>query len=305
MDAGIITPPMRLPDLASLRCFEAAAVALNFRNAARAVALSPAAFSERIQQLEDQVGEALFQRNTRHVSLTVRGHELLPQAREAMAAAEACLGRHRDHRAPFELTVGTRFELGLSWLTRALAWLERVRPDRIIHLRFGDSEELIGQVRQGNLDCVVSSVRLGTPGVRYELLHQEDYALVASPALLARTPLRKARDATSHTLLDTLSDLPLFRYFLDGRRADERWTFKAVQYLGAIAAVKYRALEGAGVAVLPRYYAMPELKGRRLREPFPRARLLTDHVRLIWRAEHPREAEIRALAAELRHRPLA
>jgi LysR family glycine cleavage system transcriptional activator len=39
---------MPLPDLVSLRCFEAAAVALNFRNAARSVALSPAALSERI-----------------------------------------------------------------------------------------------------------------------------------------------------------------------------------------------------------------------------------------------------------------
>src|SRR5207249_955701 len=37
---------MRLPDLDSLRCFEAAAVALNFRRAARMVALSPAAFSD-------------------------------------------------------------------------------------------------------------------------------------------------------------------------------------------------------------------------------------------------------------------
>ena len=64
---------MRLPDLDSLRCFEAAAVALNFRRAARAVALPPAAFSDRIRQLEDQVGEPLFKRSTRQVALTVAG----------------------------------------------------------------------------------------------------------------------------------------------------------------------------------------------------------------------------------------
>src|SRR5688572_6226174 len=115
---------MRLPDLDSLRCFEAAAVTLNFRRAARAVALSPAAFSDRIRQLEDQVGEPLFQRNTRQVSLTVAGEKLLPQARRVIGEAQRCLERGDDSESPFELTIGTRFELGLSWLTGALGALE-------------------------------------------------------------------------------------------------------------------------------------------------------------------------------------
>ncbi|HXU82774.1 MAG TPA: LysR family transcriptional regulator, partial [Polyangia bacterium] len=147
---------MRLPDLDSLRCFEAAAIALNFRRAARAVALSPAAFSDRIRQLEDQVGEPLFRRNTRQVALTVAGEELLPQARRVIAEAQRCFDRPRDV-PPFELTIGTRFELGLFWLTTALAPLERERPDRILHLRFGDSDDLLGQIRAGSLDCAVSS----------------------------------------------------------------------------------------------------------------------------------------------------
>lgn len=296
---------MRLPDLDSLRCFEAAALALNFRRAARAVALSPPAFSDRIRQLEDQVGQPLFQRSTRQVSLTVAGEELLPQVRRVLAEAQRCLQRPGDAAFPFELTVGTRFELGLSWLTRALSWLERSRPDRILHLRFGDSAELLQEVREGHVDCLVSSVRLGTPGLRYELLHREDYALVASPALLTKTPLRAATDAVAHTLIDALADLPLFRYFLDGRPPGEAWTFGAVRYLGTIAAVRYRVLEGAGIAVLPRYFAAAELRSRQLREPFPKANLLHDHFRLIWRTGHPRELEIRALAAELRERPLS
>jgi DNA-binding transcriptional LysR family regulator len=296
---------MRLPDLDSLRCFEAAAIALNFRRAARAVALSPAAFSDRIRQLEDQVGEPLFQRNTRQVSLTVTGEELLPQARKVIAEAQRCLARSHDAPAPFELTIGTRFELGLSWLTCALSSLERSRPERTVHLRFGDSEELLTQIRLGNIDCVVSSVRLGSPGLRYELLHREEYVLVASPGLLARNPLRGAPDAATHTLIDCLPDLPLFRYFLDARPPGEAWSFGSIRYLGTIAAMKYRVLEGAGVAVLPRYFAAPELKVRLLREPLPKAKLLDDHFRLIWRSGHAREEELRTLAAELRARPLA
>jgi LysR family glycine cleavage system transcriptional activator len=293
-----------LPDLESLRCFEAAAVALNFRRAARAVALSPAAFSDRIRQLEDQLGVALFQRSTRQVSLTVAGEQLLPQARRTLLEAQRCLARPGQAAPAFELTLGTRFELGLSWLTTSLGALERARPDRLLHLRFGDSEEMIRLAREGSLDGVVSSVRLGTPGLRYELLHREHYALVASADLLARTPLRGPADCAAHTLLDCLPDLPLFRYFLDTRTAGESWSFAGLRYLGTIAAVKQRMLEGAGVAVLPRYFIAAELKSRRLREPLPRAELLSDHFRLIWRAGHPREEDLRALAHDLRQRPL-
>jgi LysR family transcriptional regulator, glycine cleavage system transcriptional activator len=280
-------------------------VALNFRRAARAVALSPAALSDRIRRLEEQVGEPLFQRTTRRVSLTVAGERMLPRVRDLLEQARRCLQSSDGDSPPFELTVGTRFELGLSWLTPALAGLRKERPERTVHLYFGDSDDLLNRIRHGVLDCAVSSVRLSMPGLRYELLHREDYALVASAALLRRHPLKRAADAQKHVLIDNLPDLPLFRYFLDARPPGESWNFAASEFLGAIAAVRYRVLEGAGVAVLPRYFVQQDLARGRLLEPMQRAPLQHDHFRLIWREAHQRDAEIRALAAELRARPLA
>ena len=295
---------MQLPDLDSLRCFEAAAVALNFRRAARAVALSPAAFGERIRRLEQLIGESLFHRTTRSVTLTVAGERLLPKVSQVLEDARRCLGSHKDTDAPYELTIGTRFELGLSWLTPALQPLSQVSPFRRLHLRFGDSEELLRRVLDGGIDCVISSVRLGNAGLHYELLHQEDYALVSSPELLAERPLRTSEDAANHTLLEVHPDLPLFRYFLDARPPGELWSFGGIERLGAIAAVRFRTLQGAGVAVLPRYFIEADLQAKRLKEPLGKIKLLHDHFRLIWRAGHRRENELRQLAAELRQRPL-
>jgi LysR family transcriptional regulator, glycine cleavage system transcriptional activator len=297
---------MQLPDLDSLRCFEAAAVALNFRRAARAVALSPAAFGERIRRLEQLIGEALFHRTTRSVTLTVAGERLLPRVKRVLEDARRCLGgAQQDANAPYELTIGTRFELGLSWLTPAIEPLSKAVPFRRVHLRFGDSEELVRKVLDGGIDCVISSVRLGNPGLHYELLHQEDYALVATPALLAARPLRTPEDAAQHTLLELHPDMPLFRYFIDARPPGELWSFAAIDHLGAIAAVRYRLLQGAGIAVMPRYFVAPDLQAKRLKEPLPKMKLQHDHFRLIWRAGHRREAELRLLANELRQRPLA
>src|SRR5262245_16854594 len=105
---------MPLPDLDSLRCFEAAAQHLHFRSAARSLHLSPTAFSERIRRLEESFDRQLFDRTTRRVALTAAGLKLLPQARRCLDEARRCTLIVADASAAlsFELVLGTRFELG-------------------------------------------------------------------------------------------------------------------------------------------------------------------------------------------------
>lgn len=205
-----------LPDLESLRCFEAGATHLNFRVASKAVGLSPAAFGDRVKRFEDQLDTPLFIRTTRRVSLTSAGHRLLPHARHVLVQAERChdIVREISSPAPYEITIGTRFELGLSWLTPALRPLQARCPERTLHLVFGDSGDLLERARKGLVDCVVTSVRLTVGGLSYESLHDEDYVFVGSSTLLRRKPLKHAADAAGHVLLDAAPDLPLFRHVL-------------------------------------------------------------------------------------------
>lgn len=294
-----------IPDLESLRCFEAAATQLNFRKAAQAVALSPPAFGERIRRLEEELETRLFERTTRKVALTDAGLRLLPQARSLLEAARGLWDAvHDERRAPFTLTLGTRFELGLSWITPALASLSADRPERTLDLVFGDSPELLARTETGAIDASVTSYRLATARFAYALLHEEEYVFVASPELLARRPLRRTADAGGHVLLDAHADLPLFRYLLEASPPEERWSFARVEHLGTTGAIRYRALEGAGVAVLPRYLVRGDLRDRRLRRLLPRRPLARDSFRLVWRTGHPLAHELEALAGELRARPL-
>lgn len=294
------------PDLECLRCFDAAATHLNFRAAARQVALSPAAFSSRIKRLEEELGAPLFIRTTRKVSLSAAGQALVPQARRAFAELALCRDVVKDGqtRAPFTLQVGTRFELGLSWLTPALGDLARARPERTLNLHFGDSPDLLGRIRDGRLDCAITSARLTSSWIRYALLHEERYAFVAAPRLTRHTPLRGPKDAAAHALIDLSADLPLFRYFVDARPPGEVWGFARKELLGTIAAVRLRVLEGAGLAVLPRYFVDRDLRQKRLVALLPRQEPGRDFFRLVWREGHPREQELSALADELRARPL-
>ena len=110
-----------LPNLESISCFLAAARTLNFRAAAKTGALTPAAFGKRIKQLEAQLGCRLFERSTRHVTLTPNGEAMLPEARALLHTANRCVhaGRGSADRTDC-LSIGTRYELGLSWLVPML-----------------------------------------------------------------------------------------------------------------------------------------------------------------------------------------
>ena len=95
--------------LENLRCFVEAARASSFQRGARAVALTPAAFGQRIKQLEDQVGTPLFARTTRGVTLTPNGLALVPLAERCLDAATACAS---FARAPIEMPAT---QLGRTW----------------------------------------------------------------------------------------------------------------------------------------------------------------------------------------------
>src|SRR5688572_4690423 len=146
---------MTLPSIESLRCFDAAARLLRFRAAARAVALTPAALGQRIRQLEDDLGAKLFERTTRSVRLTAAGLALVPHARACLDAAAACgrAARGEVGPAPVEIVMGTRHELGLSWLTPNLKTLLAAHPTVTVHLYFGSGPDLLLRVRTLEIDC--------------------------------------------------------------------------------------------------------------------------------------------------------
>ncbi|HSO40185.1 MAG TPA: LysR family transcriptional regulator, partial [Labilithrix sp.] len=135
-----------LPSIESLRCFTAAAKLLNFRAASRSVALTPAAFGQRIKQLEEQLGAPLFHRTTRSVRLTASGLALLPAAERCLLAAADCVrsgAPGSPSLAPMDVTIGTRHELGLSWILPQLDALTKAQPWLRLHLYFGSGADIL------------------------------------------------------------------------------------------------------------------------------------------------------------------
>jgi LysR family glycine cleavage system transcriptional activator len=292
------------PDLDMLGAFVAAAELGSFRAAAAAEFITPAALGKRIQLLEEQLGAALFVRTSRKITLTPRGRELLPRARQVLQEAQACLVGEGGGGA-LELTVGTRHELGMSWLLPMRGALEAALPQAQLHYYFGASADLERRLLEHRLDAAVSSHAPATSRLEGFLLHREDYAFVAAPALLCAQPLERGADARSHCLLDIDERLPLYGYCQFDAYQHPPLRFVRRRYMGTIEAVRALALAGEGVAVLPRYYVHDALTTGALTRILPDLPLGHDHFRLWCREGSPHRDLFEQMATVMRDHPLA
>jgi LysR family transcriptional regulator, glycine cleavage system transcriptional activator len=296
-----------LPSIDSLRCFTAAAKLLNFRAAARSVALTPAAFGQRIKQLEEQLGAPLFHRTTRSVRLTESGLALLPAA-EPIRTQSAAATRQRSagsrSLAPMDVTIGTRHELGLSWILPQFDALTKSQPWLRLHLYFGSGADVVMRVRSMEIECAVTSSRISDPKLDSLRLHREDYVFVGATALLEKLPLEKTKHAEEHILLDTDAGLSLFRYWRDAPGGGDHLRFASVVRLGTIEAIRLRTLAQAGIAVLPEYLVRKDITSGRLTKILPNVACLSDWFRLIFRTDDPRRTIYEQMAKQMSEVPL-
>ncbi len=292
------------PTLDNLRCFLAAAEHLNFRRASEEVFLTPTAFSQRIKQLEEQLGRQLFERTTRSVRMTTAGSLLLEPARAALREARRCVESVHGNpdEAPTRFTVGTRFELGMSWVVPSLLELREARPAWTVDMFFGSGDTILEALRTGRVDCVITSAPVARSEWEIEFLHRETYAFVASPVLLERAPVETMAQASEQPLLDISPALPLTRYLISA--ADGSLDFSTCQFCGTAGAVRTFAMAGVGVAVLPEYMIANELETGELVRLLPEVALLEDSFRLMWRADAVLADVFGRFSEWMRERPL-
>lgn len=297
---------MPLPSIENLRCFLAASRLLSFRNAARSCALTPAAFGQRIKHLEDELGVVLFQRTTRSVALTEAGIALVPLAERVLESAQECVRSARGETGPppMEVVLGTRHELGLSWILPQYDALVAARPWLTLHLYFGSGSDLLLRVRTMEVDCAVTSTRFSDPKLDSSRLHREDYVLCGATKLLDALPLARPEQAGKHVLIDLAADLPLFRYWRDAPGGGDRLRFARVVCMGTTDAIRQRVVAGAGVAVLPEYLVRRDLAAKRLRTIFPKIQPAHDFFRLVFRGDDPRRPVFESLARSMAAEPL-
>lgn len=242
-------------ELRQLSYFVAVAEEGQFTRAAVRVSVAQPAVSAQIRRMERELGETLFHRDQRSVSLTAAGAALLPHARAALTAVE----RGRDTIASLRGLLHGRLRIGVSRpvdrrLAESLGEFHRAHPAIEIALTEQHNEQLLRALSDGHLDAAVV-------GVHGQPLPPQIRTLViaAEPLVLAvqhghRLSRRKA------ITLDQLRDQPMItlihgsglRTVLDNACRDAGFTPQIIAETSELGSLVELAAEGLGVAVLPR-----------------------------------------------------
>ncbi|KTE28934.1 MULTISPECIES: LysR substrate-binding domain-containing protein [unclassified Sphingopyxis] len=136
----------KLPPLASIRAFEAAARLESFARAAQELGTTAASVSYHVRQLEQQTGLRLFVRHPHRVELTMAGVAVASEATAAFAALRASFVKARD-RDEARLSLTALPTLGTSWLTPRLGLFRARHPDIAIELELSAEPQPLGDGR--------------------------------------------------------------------------------------------------------------------------------------------------------------
>lgn len=141
-----------------LRYFLAVAQEGSVTRAARALHLTQPTLSRQIRELEEELGQTLFSRGGRELSLTREGLLLWPRAEKIVGLAEIT---EKEFRSLGEKTVSGDLSLGcgeskaLSFVTDALKVLQDEHPLIIPHFFSGNGEIVMDRLDKGLLDFAV------------------------------------------------------------------------------------------------------------------------------------------------------
>ena len=163
-------------DLRLVRYFAAVAEELHFGRAAARLYISQPALSKQIRKLEEQLGETLLVRNTRHVQLTARGQRFYADARRLLAIADTM----QTTQARGVRTAHI-FELSTSRIVADA--FARAHPEMPLLEHAMDSVTQLNALMERRLDVAILRVtprmRVSHPdGWRHRLLRLEPLVLV-------------------------------------------------------------------------------------------------------------------------------
>lgn len=149
-------------DIQALKAFIAVAELNSFSLAAEQLYLTQPAISKRIKSLEDQLGNPLFDRHNRSLSLTNTGHSLLPKARDIVQLVnDTQLSMlNMNHKVEGRLQLGTSHHIGLHRLPPYLKSFVNLYPQAELDLSFMNSESALQAITQRQVELALTTLEV-------------------------------------------------------------------------------------------------------------------------------------------------
>ena len=142
-------------ELIQLEQFLAVARAKNFTRAAKELHLSQSALSRSVQKLEDQLGQPLFERKPREVTLTDFGLILQEQAKKILDLVDDTISALSEENQKGRIRLGAIPTIAPYFLPKLLHEFSLAHPQISVLVQEDTSEELIQRCQRGELDLAI------------------------------------------------------------------------------------------------------------------------------------------------------
>ncbi len=161
--------------LQSLRVFVHVATLGSVAEAAKTLGLTQPAVSLQIQNLERQIGQAIFEKQGRRNVLTGKGEALLRKLLPELERLEKILTESRESQKgqDSKLFFGSVEGLGEYWLRPRIADFLKVEPNARFLWDIAASDKLEEELRTGQLSMILTTRRIEDPRVVSQVLIEE------------------------------------------------------------------------------------------------------------------------------------
>lgn len=248
-------------DLGQIEAFVQVAQNRSFSKAAQQLFLTQPSVTARIQSLERDLGESLFERNGRGVRLTEMGTSFLPYARRAIKA----LQEGRDALEGLRnleigtLRLGSALTVSTYVLPKILKRYCETYPGVEVSVQTGRSEQVLQMVLSDDVHCALERT-VHHPEIITVPLYEDDLSLVVSPEhRFARAGTAAIEDVGREPLI-LFDKGSSYNALVQNLFRQNHIVPRTLMELDTIEATKKMVEVGLGIAMLPKVSTERELE---------------------------------------------
>jgi DNA-binding transcriptional LysR family regulator len=286
-----------LPDLNALHVFAKVVHMGSFTSAARALGMPKSTVSQRITELEERLGARLLQRTTRRLSLTDAGRVYYDHCVRIVAEVEDA------ERAVASLQEAPRGLLRITVLANS-RFLGTVLSDFLgrhggIQLEVLCTDRMVDLVEE-SFDLAIRAGALSDSTLIARHLGAIHFILVASPQYLEKHGRpRSPRELAKHAcLIFSVGAQPRVLHLTQGEEALEV-SLTPTLSVNDLDILQAAALCGVGIALLPAYSCIEDLRARRLERVLPIWQTPAEPVHAVYPSGRHLSPKVKAILDHL------
>jgi len=254
-------------DFTQLRYFHEVARAGTIRKASVKLNVAASALSRQIQQLEHQVGMALFDRNSQGMRLTAAGEIYARHAKLVMLDEERARNELAELKGLKRGTVRVVSAEGMvsDYLMQTIAGFRALYPGVSFHLGVLGTDDIIKAVQNGDADIGVAFNGRLEAEIEFRLQIFDRLCAVCAPSHpIARKKSLSLRELLNHPLAIPVSGFGI-RTLIDEACRLSRLRVEPALMTNCIDALRAFASSGIGLSVITQLSVRQELASGRIK----------------------------------------